>query len=111
MGIAQNVPTTYYYYDDWMVSWVTAVADSSEPDDVYSISYGSYELGFTSLEIQTFEKEAIKLAMIGTTLLASSGDDGVAGSAAVCKSSSCGYYPMFPASSPYVTAVGATEGK
>ena len=41
---------------------------------------------------------------MGVTILAASGDDGAPGS------SSCGYDLSFPASSPYVTAVGATMG-
>ena len=44
--------------------------------------------------------------MMGTTILAASGNDGVIGYG----NSNCGYYPMFPASSPYVTVVGGTVG-
>ena len=43
---------------------------------------------------------------MGTTILAASGDDGVIGYG----NGNCGYYPMFPASSPYVTAVGGMVG-
>lgn len=52
----------------------------------------------------------MKLALMGVTLVAASGDDGVAGAPARTNPSMCGYYPMFPASSPYVTSVGATMG-
>eukprot|EP01042_Synura_sphagnicola_P036374 gene36374-biopygen3654 len=48
---------------------------------------------------------------MGVTVLVSTGDDGAAGfryrSSAT---SSCAYDPEFPATSPYVTAVGATMG-
>ena len=45
---------------------------------------------------------------MGVTVLASSGDDGVSG--AFRGPSGCGYYPYFPATNPYVTAVGGTMG-
>lgn len=44
------------------------------------------------------------------TILVSSGDDGVANFQARSDASKCGYNPSFPATSPYVTAVGATQG-
>lgn len=47
---------------------------------------------------------------MGVTLLASSGDDGAPGSQARGNAIFCGYSPSFPASSPYVTAVGGTMG-
>ena len=55
--------------------------------------------------------EAIKLGLQGVTILAASGDDG-ANSRDVRQygSVACGYKPSWPASSPYVTAVGATQG-
>ena len=61
---------------------------------------------------------------MGVTILASSGDDGATGHLRDCTGDSSsyntywsgpgwsgtGYYPNFPASNPYVTAVGATMG-
>merc|ERR1712217_577132 len=46
----------------------------------------------------------------GVTIFVSSGDDGVANFQARSSPSNCGYHPSYPASSPYVTAVGATQG-
>lgn len=40
----------------------------------------------------------------------SSGDDGVANYGARGNPSQCGFTPSFPATSPYATAVGATQG-
>ncbi len=69
--------------------------------------------------------EAMKLGAIGVTVTVSSGDDGVANAGCGCTTSSSstasswtgvgtwsgsGYFPNFPASCPYVTAVGATMG-
>ena len=42
---------------------------------------------------------------MGVTVLAASGSDGVSGS-----NVGCGYFPSFPATNPYVTAVGGTMG-
>ena len=52
-----------------------------------------------------FNIQAIKLGVMGTTILAASGDDGV-----IDFLNNCGYYPQFLASSPYVTAVDGTVG-
>ena len=54
--------------------------------------------------------EAMKLAARGVSLVAASGDDGVAGPSARTNKNACGFRPAFPASNPYVTAVGATVG-
>lgn len=93
----------------------------------------------TKSVLDAFNTEAVKLAAMGVTVLVSSGDDGVAGDfCSDCKpnkkstpmncpctadSSSSqylwkgdgtwtgkGYFPSFPATSPYVVAVGATMG-
>ena len=110
MAVAQNVPTTWYYWDDedsW-VAWITEVADMSNPPQVWSISYGSYEDAFSTSFLDSFSDEAIKLSNAGVTIMAASGDDGVAGFLARDGTLPCGYWPMFPASNPYVTAVGGT---
>lgn len=52
----------------------------------------------------------MKLGLRGVTLIVASGDDGV-GSFLVRESTLwCGYIPSFPATSPFVTAVGGTQG-
>jgi len=106
MAVAQGTPTTYYYTDSDWATWLTTVANTPNPANVYSISYTSYEDGQSSSVKSTFTIQAIKLGVMGTTIVAASGDDGVAGPF----NPSCGYYPQFPASCPYVTAVGGTVG-
>ncbi len=108
MAVAQNVPMTYYYDDNWMLKFVQAVADMTTPPDVISISYGGGEP--VESYAQSFDNEAMKLGVMGVTLVASSGDDGVASFQARDRPIMCGYHPSFPASSPYVTAVGGTMG-
>ncbi len=115
MAIAQNVPTIYWYvpdrnnFIDWM-DFVTVAASSANPADVYSISYTTYEYGFSTSTAKAFNTEAIKLGVMGSTIVAASGDDGVVGFLARQGASNCGYFPQYPASSPYVTAIGGTTG-
>lgn len=52
----------------------------------------------------------MKLGIMGVSIFVSSGDDGAPGSVARDHPNKCGYSPSFPATSPYVTAVGATQG-
>ena len=51
--------------------------------------------------------EAKKLLLKGVTIIAASGDSGASNARG---DSTCGYNPIFPASSIYVTSVGATQG-
>jgi len=110
MGVSQSVPTTFFYwegYDVWL-DWIVEMANMLKPPHVISISYGSYELSMSKSYIKAFDIEAIKLGMMGVTLVAASGDDGVSGFLARNGNIPCDYYAGFPASSPYVTAVGGT---
>jgi len=90
------------------------VANSTSHSDVYSISYGipeSYLL--YSAQPQLVNIELIKLCAMGITVVVASGDDGAPGSKYRNKYGNhlyCAYDPSFPASSPYVTSVGATMG-
>eukprot|EP01042_Synura_sphagnicola_P036378 gene36378-biopygen3788 len=60
--------------------------------------------------LDAFNLEAIKAGLQGVTILVASGDDGVVGYQSLTTHGLCGYNPMFPASSPWVTAVGGTMG-
>jgi tripeptidyl-peptidase-1 len=75
--------------------------------------------------LNSFNTEAMKLGAIGVTVTVSSGDNGVSNSGCNCQNNSgssqshwagtgtwsgAGYFPNFPASNPYVTAIGATMG-
>lgn len=70
---------------------------------VISISYGSDEKSISSSYFHSFKLQALKLAARGTTIVASTGNTGANGG-------SCGYITQFPATVPYVLAVGATQG-
>jgi tripeptidyl-peptidase-1 len=77
---------------------------------IYIISYGEDESYITSAEKDSFSNQAIKLGVRGVTIMVSAGDDGALSASARGDSSYCGYAPSFPASNPYVVAVGATQG-
>ncbi|KAF4617122.1 hypothetical protein D9613_005784 [Agrocybe pediades] len=88
-----------------------------KPPNVVSISYGQDE-ATASVHYATRQcNEYAKLGMMGTTVVYSTGDNGVAGFNNVCldndgqegTTTSPRFNPEFPASCPFVTAVGATQ--
>ena len=108
MAASPVSPTTYWYTDVLLYSeWLMLVANTAKPSLVYSISYGIEEMYVTLSERDAFNTQAIKLSAMGVTIVAASGDDGAL-SLKVRTGGTCKYGPIFPASSPYVTAVGAT---
>jgi len=114
-AVAPKVPTTFWYVTKTtsFYEYLVAVAQQKEPVLVHSISYGADERALESSVKDSFDTEMIKLGLMGVTVMAATGDDGVAGQEArpnLQGKSACGYNPSFPASSPYVTAVGATQG-
>lgn len=82
-------------------------------------SYGYNEADLTPAYEERQCNEYLKLGLLGTTFLYSSGDYGVAGNGGQClnadgtfNNGSTGIFnPSFPASCPYVLAVGATQVK
>lgn len=113
---------------DPFLNWILAASNDPSPPAVTSISWGNDERYTSPSVMAAFEREAIKLAAIGVTILVSSGDNGAAGYD--CKKGACdqdsssdgsywsrssswtgtGFFPKFPAGCPWVTAVGATSG-
>eukprot|EP00466_Bigelowiella_natans_P005681 jgi/Bigna1/40855/e_gw1.46.4.1 len=113
MAVSQVTPTTFWYIDNEdtpFLSFIEAVASDSNPPLVNSMSYGSIEGEVEESVLSSFSTEAMKLGTMGVTIFVSSGDDGVANFQARSDPSACGFNPSFPATCPYVTAVGATQG-
>jgi len=93
----QNEPFLVFLY---------AVGNTTNPPLVFSMSYGDNEDTVDPNYAARVNVEFQKTGLRGISLLASSGDGGVAGSQPTqCTT----FIPTFPASSPYVTAVGATQ--
>ncbi|TBU37252.1 subtilisin-like protein [Dichomitus squalens] len=89
-----------------------------KPPFVVSTSYGSDEASVTRAYAQRQCTEYAKLGLLGTTVLYSSGDNGVAGNGGVCldgngnpvtNGTGIQFNPDFPVTCPFVTGVGATQ--
>eukprot|EP00039_Didymoeca_costata_P021780 m.2956 g.2956 ORF g.2956 m.2956 type:complete len:719 (+) comp2634_c0_seq1:39-2195(+) len=88
-----------------LLAWAQGVIASSPVDYVHSLSWGSAESSYNSSWMQRVDTEFAKLASMGITVLAASGDDGPNnGGVFRCEK----FTPTFPSSSPHVTAVGGT---
>jgi subtilase family serine protease len=108
MAASPVSPTTFWYTDlDYLSQWMVLVANTAKPSLVYSISYYMEEAYTSNSERLAFETQAIKLGAMGVTIVAASGDDGALPNK-VREGGACSSAPLFPASSPYVTTVGAT---
>lgn len=90
--------------------WFAAVAKDPTPPLTFSVSYGEDEKEVGKSNAETFNQEVAKMAARGLSVLIASGDDGVAGAGARSNKGACGFNPSYPATCPYVTAVGGTQG-
>ncbi|EWC48769.1 hypothetical protein DRE_00074 [Drechslerella stenobrocha 248] len=87
-----------------------------EPALVFSISYGGNEADYTQKYATRQCNEYLKLGLMGVSVLFASGDFGVGGYGSQCRDASGNlndglsgrFTPDYPATCPYVTAVGGT---
>ena len=107
MTMSPQSPTTYWYTDNWFNEFLLKVSNFVNPPKVISFSYISDEFRGPELS-KTFDDIAIRLSMMGTTILAASGDDGANPPWAGSDTSKCAYFSSFPATSQYVLGVGGT---
>jgi tripeptidyl-peptidase-1 len=104
---AQNEPFLKFMY---------TLANTSQAPYVISTSYGEDEDSMTLDYQKRCNVEFQKAGVRGISLLFASGDSGVGGDfncSTLCEAHSRGekcLQPMWPAASPYVTAVGGTAG-
>eukprot|EP01037_Dinobryon_pediforme_P037966 gene37966-45714_t len=107
MAISQFTPTTYYYIDEdnFILDWLIAVSAMSAPPLVMSVSWELPDHLISATHLTAVNNQAMILSAMGVTLIAASGDNGAHDNTGSCK-----YSTDFPASSPYFTAVGATDG-
>lgn len=104
------VESVAYLLGHALEDFIMHVVESGERSHVYSLSYQWYESQIDEGILRTFNDVARRLSHHGVTLVADAGDDGVAGWSARSDAARCAYAPLFPASSPYVVAVGGTQG-
>lgn len=119
MSVGANVPTTYWYtagarpyeYGDNepFVDWLSAVNELSDAEmpKVISVSYADEEFVIDPEYADRVDVEFQKISVRGVSMLFGSGDDGVTGDKGECPGDR--FVSWWPASSPYVTAVGGVE--
>ncbi|CAF3716340.1 unnamed protein product [Adineta steineri] len=109
LAIARGVQVTFWSItnlNDPFSDFLFQLANMKHPPDIISISYGFSETrnDYTLFQ-KAIDQELQKAAARGITIVAATGDNGVGGdSVDDCQS----YHINFPASSPWVTAVGGT---
>ncbi|KAG0298346.1 hypothetical protein BGZ98_000227 [Dissophora globulifera] len=112
VGIAPGVPTTFYSSGNPNLNGFVNLArkwmNMAQPPSIVSISYGYNENQLTKGSANNLCNAFQQLAIRGVSVIVASGDGGVAGSRPNDKCQT--FVPTFPASCPFVTAVGATKG-
>ena len=108
-GICGAIPLTDVYNKDYdLMAWATQIGNMGDAalPLVQSVSYGRDESQETGdAFIQALNAEFMKLGARGVTVVAASGDLGTSGR----RGSPKRFHAGFPASSPFVTAVGGTN--
>ncbi|KAJ3493921.1 hypothetical protein NLG97_g4417 [Lecanicillium saksenae] len=96
-----------YDFGDGILAFSQYLNSASNPPSVVSSSYGDTESNYDGSYMDRACNEFMKAGSRGISILFSSGDSGVGGN----KQSSCsnGFYGLWPAVCPYVTAVGGTD--
>jgi len=90
------------------LQWASDVAGESQHPSVVSLSYGSQKIDFCDkTTITRLSEDVQKLGAMGVTVVIASGDDGSGGNTRQ-GSNNGKLSPSFPASIPYVLAVGST---
>ena len=127
MGMAPGAETYFYSvsalnpYDEeneGFLTWLYVVGNETNPPLVQSLSYGDVEQSvFMPNNTDAYnygvrcDEEFMLMGLRGVSVLVSSGDDGIGGTliredqAAACSQA----WPEWPASSPYITAIGGTQ--
>merc|ERR1719191_117501 len=124
MGVGQNEVDWYWTSSGWMYDWSTNFFNTTSVPDSVSISWGWAEdgqcqsgidstvcttLGVNSEQyVARVNTEFQKIGLRGVSLMAASGDSGANGRTdGECTGTVL--HSSFPGSSPYITAVGATQ--
>jgi len=109
-AVAPEIPLTVVYNSEYsLLKWANQVTSMQQPQLVHSVSYGNDEAQQTGAEyMYSCNTAFMKAGVRGLSILFASGDQGVCGREG-CGIFSFHFHPDFPASSPYVTAVGGTD--
>jgi len=126
MAMAPWADTGYWYAKkgtatgmyEFLVDFSEQFVDAESAPDVISISYAVPENFVSASVLELFDQQAMKLAARGVTILAASGDSGADAASRGKGNLGCSHLRVptyslqveWPASSRWVTAVGATVG-
>ena len=107
MAMAQGVPTWFWGETGSFLNYLIHVANEPNGPLVHSISYSIGDEDDLSRDhMDLLNQHFQMIALRGISLIWASGDDGTGNTGVF----GCGeFVPGFPASSPYVTSVGATS--
>ncbi|KAH8983954.1 peptidase S8/S53 domain-containing protein [Lactarius hatsudake] len=106
-GMTYPTPQIFYSTEaspsgDYLLAWLNAVLSKQNVPQTITTSYGFFEKVFPKSYAMQVCYLIAQLGARGTSVLFSSGDDGVGGGDCTR------FTPVFPATCPYVTAVGGT---
>ncbi|KAI9067832.1 subtilisin-like protein [Trametes sanguinea] len=121
VGVATNVPVTFITVGpntndgalDGFLDIITTLTKQDNPPLVLTTSFGFDETPFSEQApelAETLCNAYAQLGARGTSILFASGDGGVSGSQADDSCDGSAFIPTFPATCPYLTAVGSTQG-
>ncbi|KAI0327206.1 subtilisin-like protein [Cubamyces sp. BRFM 1775] len=121
VGVATNVPTTFISVGsqtndgalEGFLDIITTLTKQENPPLVLTTSFGFDETPFAEQApelAETLCNAYAQLGARGTSVLFASGDGGVSGSQADDSCDGSVFLPTFPATCPYITAVGSTQG-
>eukprot|EP00339_Tiarina_fusa_P025965 CAMPEP_0117029618 /NCGR_PEP_ID=MMETSP0472-20121206/21430_1 /TAXON_ID=693140 ORGANISM="Tiarina fusus, Strain LIS" /NCGR_SAMPLE_ID=MMETSP0472 /ASSEMBLY_ACC=CAM_ASM_000603 /LENGTH=590 /DNA_ID=CAMNT_0004737431 /DNA_START=6 /DNA_END=1778 /DNA_ORIENTATION=+ len=106
-SVGLNGTNFYYTVDGWVLDFAQELLQSNNPPMVNSISWSSDERTEGYSYNSRTDTEWQKLGTMGVSVLAASGDDGAVGTSR-CSGNHWYFNPGYPATSPYITSVGAT---
>ncbi|KAI0366841.1 subtilisin-like protein [Pilatotrama ljubarskyi] len=121
VGVATNVPTTFISVGEQtqdgtlsgFLDIINSLLTQDNPPLVLTTSFGFDETPFAEEApelAQTLCNAYAQLGARGTSVLFASGDGGVSGAQTDPSCDGSTFIPTFPATCPYVTAVGSTQG-
>jgi tripeptidyl-peptidase-1 len=93
-------------FENALLEWTTDVLNSNTAPPLFSVSYGGPESDFGGAYIDKLNTQLMMMGTAGITVMFAAGDSGAGGG---CSGTSP-FDPDYPASSPYVTAVGGVSG-
>jgi len=108
MGVGQNINTWFVTTNgsanggqEPFLNWIVTLKNTPTAPWVHSVSYGDVESTVSNSYAHKVNQDFQSFGLMGRSILFASGDDG-----AGCNNAGTQFAPNFPASSPYITAVG-----